>query len=333
MKRIKSIVLGLIIAGLVAIPAYQIIGSSNGAQQKSTKNQLPKITVEPLAKTGSDGSFSNLSAGDIKPTIPGKAIVYKVKTPIITKENVSAQALKLGISGTARETSVDISVKSPTGDYIVDKESGADVYMTKDFELQAFPLKTLLSDETYRKLATDFLNEKGLMKGDAVFKGVNRGNTYTSGDGSINQAPFMIEIGFSRKALNGIEWAGVGPRITVQFGENGKIIGADSVWREVEPFKEYPVISFSEALDKVKAGNAAIYNVGLNDSGVVEGAKLVYMSDPVGSHQEYVIPYYELKGKSGSGKSFIAYTRAIPENLITEAPASHSSAPQGSKRK
>lgn len=319
MRRILALAFSITIVGLLAIYSYQTLDNGNAFHTKDqAKLTLSKIAVQPLAKSGSSGNFAELEVDVAQSNFPSKVMVYKAKKPDLTKDKILAQAAKLGISGDITESDIDFSIKSPNGDYIVDKASGADVYMTKEFELQAFPLKTILSDDEYKKLATDFLIEKGLMKEDAFYKGVNRGNTYTSGDETVKQSPFMIEVGFGRKDLNGIEWAGVGPRITVQFGENGRIIGADSVWREVEPHAEYPVISLDEAVNQVRAGKATIYNVDLNDKGTINEARLVYMSESVGVKQEFVIPYYKLSGKTSAGRPFMAYTRAIPENLLVE---------------
>ncbi|WP_066635367.1 hypothetical protein [Desulfolucanica intricata] len=326
MQRIKIFVLSLLIIGLISLLGCQ---SSN----KSTSEQLSKLTVSPMDKTGSLGSIVDLAVDTQIPDFPSNVMVYKVKKPVITKEQVLVQAEKLGVSGDVRETSVDLNVKSAEGEYIVDKETGSFHYLTKEFNLQGFPLKSLLSDEEYKKLATDFLTEKGLLKENAVFKDVNKDNVYISGADSEKRSPFMIEVRFGHKDLNGIEFNGVGPKISVYFGENGKIIGAASVWREVEPYKEYPIISVNESFNQIKAGKATIYDVRPNDKGTVKNVKLMYMSDPVGYNQEFVIPYYQITGINSESRPFTGFTRAIPENLFEEKPLPSYSAPQGRKNR
>jgi len=67
------------------------------------------------------------------------------------------------------------------------------------------------------------------MKKEAGFTDVNKGNTVTIVENGVEKKlPFMIEVRFGRKA-DDIPWDGVGPKISVYFGENGKIICAASV--------------------------------------------------------------------------------------------------------
>jgi len=330
-RSAKIFTFSLIIAVFAIIFGYQLINIDVSSNTGFSNKQLPKLVVRPLDMTGSAGNLVDLRMDIALPDFPSEMKVYKVKKPTITGDQVLAQAKKLGISGEVKETPVDFRVKSPNGDYIVDKATGSFTYFTKEFELQTDPLKTLLSDEEYQKLATDFLIGKGLMKEDAVFRDVNRNNVTLSRDGINSPVPYMIEVRYGSKDLNGIRFGGVGPKIIVIFGESGKITGAFSVWREVEAFKEYPIISIDEALSQIKAGKATIYDASLNDSGVVKEAKLMYHNDPLGYLQEFVIPYYMVTGTNSAGKPFAAFTRAIPENLLKVTSPPSNDAPESSK--
>ncbi len=319
MKNIKIVILavGCLLMGIGIIIGFRPIVADN-KDSKVTNNQLSNLTVAPLNKSGSAGNFASLKAGISLPEFPKQIMVYKVIKPSISEQQVADKAKLLGISGPIKESSIDFAVKSDNGEYIVDKNTGSFTYITKEFENQASPLKNVLSDEQYIKIATDFLNEKGLLHENAVFADVNRDNIYTGGDGTTG--PYMIEVRFRSKNINGLEFAGVGPKIIVQFGENGRITGAFSVWREVEPYKEYPIITADEAIDKVKQGKAAIYGSDLNDSGTVNEISLSYENEPLGYEQEFVVPHYKLRGVTSSGKKFLAITRAIPDSLIQETP-------------
>lgn len=317
MKRGKvvpnKILLFLLLAGLTAVLTIQIAGCTD--RHGTTSADLPKLTVNPLGNTTA-GRFVDLKAGGSLPDFPEKVMVYRVKRPAVTREQVLAQAQRLGITGEIKETPTDFRIGSQDGNYIVDRKTGSFTYTTKEFELQVYPLKTVLSDGEYEQLATNFLTEKGLLKENAVFRDVNRDNTYTSGDDTYEKAPFMIEARFGHKDLNGIRFNGTGPKISVYFGENGRIIGAASVWREIEPFREYPIITCEEALKLIKNGKGMVYGTVPNDRGTVKEARLIYLCDPLGYDQEFIIPYYQVSGTNGAGEPFLAYTRAIPDRFI-----------------
>lgn len=109
--------------------------------------------------------------------------------------------------------------------------------------------------------------------------------------------------------------------MSVYFGEDGKIIGAASVWREVEEFLDYPIITLQQAIDQIKSGNAVIFkDITTETSGEVENINLVYFDRPLGYNQQYVIPHYVMEGHTPNGKKFKAITRAVPDKYISEVP-------------
>jgi len=286
-----------------------------------------------LNKSEFTGSFEELRIGATLPKFPNKAMVYQVNKPSITAKQVRAQAQKLGVFGNVKDTPLDFRVKSSKGSFFVDKESGSFTYIAKDFNPQGPPIKKLLSDKQYEELATDFLTRNGLMKEGAVFQGISRGIGDADGAGPDSAGPSMVEADFVSNGLGEFGWAAAGPKIAVYFGENGRIIGADSSWREAEPFAEYPIISVNEAIKQVKDGNAMISNIDINDSGIIRTATLVYMLDPIGYKQEFIIPYYRIIGANGVGEPFTAYTRAIPEKMLSITPVSPQQAEAGSSKK
>ena len=158
------------------------------------------------------------------------------------------------------------------------------------------------------------------MKDKAVFIDVNKDNTVTTIDKNGNEKtmPFMIEVRFGREDLNNLSFNGVGPKISVYFGDNGKIIGVGSVWREVEPYMEYPIVSPSKGIEQIKNNNAVVFNVTRNDVATVKNMKLMYISDPINYDQEFIIPHYIVTGTNTSGKSFTGLTKAISKEYIQE---------------
>ncbi|MCL6472649.1 MAG: hypothetical protein K6T91_07560 [Firmicutes bacterium] len=278
---------------------------------------MPKLAVRPLGELGPTGSRLNLKTSGPLPNFPEKIMVYKTRKPSVTKVSVLTQAKKLGISGVVRDSDLALSVRASAGDFHMDKDTGSFDYLTKDFEHQVFPLKNVLSDKEYKRLATDFLNKNGLLKKGAVFERINRDITVTTGlSGKETKSPIMVEAVFGSKKLNGFEWVGTGPKISVYFGENGKIIGASSTWREVEPFKEYPIISIDEAVKQIRDGKAIIYDQYIDNNGMIRDAKIVYLSEPIGYNQKYVIPYYSITYINQPGDLFTVLTPAIPADYL-----------------
>lgn len=273
---------------IIAVLVFIVIAGAWIFTISNARNQenLPLIVQRPMPKSGSGGNFFSLTLDIPEPQFPEKMMVYKVIKPALTKEMIREQAAKLGVVGSVEETEVDFRVIAANGSiFSVDKETGSINFTTKEFETAVSLLKTVLSDEEYKKLASDFLTSCGLMKEEAEFRDVNKENTVTIVENGVEKKlPFMIEVRFGRKA-DDIPWGGVGPKISVYFGENGKIIGAASVWRDVEPFREYPIKEFSKALEDIKQGKATIYDALSNDSGKIKKVRLMYRLDPIGYQQ------------------------------------------------
>ena len=303
-----------LIVAIALVTTFIVLIMSNS----QNNNKLPKLAITQLPQAGSGGNISELKLATELPIVPEKLMVYKVKKPNLTVEKVRERARKLGIKGAVKESAIDLRVRSDKGEYIIDKATGNESFMTKEFALQHEPVTTVLSDEEYKNLASQFLHKAGLMKDKAVFVDVNKGNTVTAIDenGVERTKPHMIEVRFGRENLNNLAVRGVGPKISVYFGDKGQIIGTKSVWPEVEPYLKYPVITPAQGIELVQKNDAVLFNVNHNDVVTVEEIKLVYLVGPLGSNQEFIIPYYEMIGTTTAGKHFTALTRAIAREYI-----------------
>jgi len=251
-------------------------------------------------------------------------MVYKVITPAVSEDTVRTIASRLGLSEGVCEDAYDcIRLRGDRATVTVDKVSGAIYYDTPALEGAGQPLKDVRDDSYYQAEAEKFLKEHDLWREGAVYAGISQ-ETITAADaqGRDQILPLSIHVHFASQALNGLSWAGVGPKISVFFGESGAITGAAVYWPSVEPYKEYPTISGEAALANIRAGKGTIVMTESNESeGVVEAVELVYWCDPVGYPQQFVAPYYKMQGKTVSGKEFTAYTRALPAELVAETSA------------
>lgn len=287
-----------------------------------------KIVLNSLGTTGSAGGFKELklNASIDKGKLPKSVKVYKVKKPNLNNDKIKEMALKLGIKGEITERDQDIAIKGDNASFFVNKNTGSSKYFTKEYiEEETDPLKNLLSDSEYIKLAKDFAKKYDIAKPNMVCKGVNRGYTLEREDanGVETTEIFRVEVKFESPRINNIVYTGVGPKISVWFGDDGKIIGYSSLWRELEEVKEvkyYPSLSIDQVIKNVKANKESlVYNIDKPDEeGTIDSVETVLWSDPEGYVQEQVVPYYRLKGKNKDGKDLTIVTRAISDEYIIE---------------
>jgi hypothetical protein len=328
---------------LFALVAAGLAGcSSSNAQQPSQETvvadasalQPINLISEPLS-----GSASKLTDISVECSLPdaGAVMVYRVRPPSIDEKWVRDMADKLGLgSGSLDITDDDFYFEGEDGYLSVDRASGCVEYDTQEMrEGGVEPLKDVREDAYYQATAEEFLKEKGLWPEEAVFSKVMKATvTMTNTSGREVVYPVRVEARFLREDLDGIQWGGVTPKISVYFGEGGVLVGVSMLWREVEPYAPYPTIEGNSALKNIKAGKATLYATSSQSKGTVRQFELVYLSDPVGYPQEFVAPYYLAKGVTPDGGEFTAYTRALPDSLIqeTEPPSYKAPASQGPKR-
>lgn len=289
----------------------------------AAKDGTAVLTVAPMDVTGSAGRFRSLTSSASTSSLPRRLMVYRVKPANVTSRAVEAHARGLGLKGAVEDSGAKLLVADKGAAYEVDKATGSFDYTTAAFEKQTQPLQRLLSDSEYRKKAEAFLAGAGLMEETAEFRDVNRGNVMgTYENGRWVERPFMVEVRFGHEPLDGVPFdKGVGPKIVVQFGEDGGILGALSVWREVEPYSVYELKPADEALAAARSGEAQLFNVAKRDTGVVDGMSLGYINDPLGYDQRFVLPTYILKGSTGSGGRFTGIARAVPDALLRVDPS------------
>lgn len=276
------------------------------------------LAVAPMDATGSGGRFASLRSTAPTSALPKRLMVYRVKPANIAEGDVEARGRRLGLKGRVEDRGDRFLIADEAATYEVDKATGSFDYTTDAFEAQTEPLRGMLTDGQYRERAEAFLADAGLMEASAEFRDVNRANVVgTQEGGKWVERPYMIEVRFSHKPLDGIAFdKGVGPKIVVQFGEDGRVLGALSVWRDVEPFASYVLKTPGEAVSAAEGGEAQLFNVGGDDAGTVEAMTLSYINEPLGYDQRYVMPSYILRGSKEGGGRFTGIVRAIPDALL-----------------
>lgn len=283
-----------------------------------------KIKLNSLGTTGSPGKFKELKININQSALPKNMKAYKIKKPNLNKDKIKDLALNLNIQGQLTDDDQNIIVRGDKANLYVNKNTGSYKYLTQEMmgQFGEKPLKNILSDSEYIKLAEDFVNKNDIGKPNMVCKGVNRGYTIETVDsnGLPKEDIYRIEVKFESSTINNMVYTGVGPKISIWFGDNGKIIGYGSLWRELEELKEYPALSVAEAVEKVKNNEKSlVYNVDSSDTeGTIDSVEIALWSDPEGYIQEYAVPHYIFKGKKKDGTDFTAITRAISDKYISE---------------
>lgn len=317
MKRsVAGALIGPLLIVLFALP-----GCADRPQSTSSVESTDPMRVAPLGRTGSGGSLSSLKLNTNTDSLPKSLTVYRVVPARIKAADVKARAQRLGLSGAVTEADGKFVVRGKAATLEVDRETGSFDYTTDNFSTQTTALRKTLTDAEYRRKAEVFLEQNGLMHKEAEFRDVNRGNVVgVFENGSWVERPYFIEVRFSHKPLDGVRFdQGVGPKIVVQFGDDGTVLGAMSIWRDVEPAGRRALVSAREALKEIEQGNAQVFDVYGEQSGTVEEVMLSYLNDPAGYDQRFVVPAYVVKGKTASNKRFTAITWALgARDLVTD---------------
>lgn len=95
---------------------------------------------------------------------------------------------------------------------------------------------------------------------------------------------------------------GPGAKVGLTFGENGQIIGASKIWREIEPAKEMSIRTAEEAFEEFKkrwpeeSGKSEEEQADITTEVHVREFYLAYYAEPGNIPQEFIEPVYVFKG-------------------------------------
>ncbi|MBN1190347.1 MAG: hypothetical protein JXA46_11385 [Dehalococcoidales bacterium] len=264
-------------------------------------------------------------------------MVYKVKKPVVNEESVRNGGAKLGFTGGTGLIDGDkkYSMLNETSDkveqYCVWVNSGAVEYrLSYPKKLSSGEPPALPSKEDAIKIATDFLTQTGLLPdtesgNESVTINATSGGTYNVAKKSENSSDpeeiissydTHILVSFSRQ-INGIPVADSGGnKLGVRIGDKGEVIRVLKVWREVEPYQEYPVKSVQQAYNELMDGKGS----GMIPPGCTEIAidhvSLAYWMGTLDVSQEYVSLVYEFTGtcRAANGDilgKYLGWTEAL----------------------
>ena len=102
--------------------------------------------------------------------------------------------------------------------------------------------------------------------------------------------------------LDGKKVSGPGAKSGIVFGENGEIIGASKIWREIEPYRETDIITPEEAFQEFKerwpreGKPEELEKADIHTRVHVKTIELTYYAKSGREPQKYLKPVYIFKG-------------------------------------
>lgn len=260
------------------------------------------------------------------PKVPDKIQMYKViKPPKEEKikhllEVASSFGLKGGLKG-SRENQRIFILTEGDHNFEIFKESGAIWYgnMSELWEERKEPVNfsrkldiTKDVEENKRRIEEEsrtFLRKHNLLPEEAHFSGYGKTITGTSEKGDA-QIVSGIQANFDLK-LGEIPVAGPGAKISVNFGQEGKIIGFFYAWRGVGKDVSLPLVKPEDALNKFWQSEM-FTDLGSDSVVKIERFELSYYARPVMEQQDYLLPVYAVEGITSTPYLDYRFTKYIP---------------------
>ncbi|MHC4461684.1 MAG: hypothetical protein ACYS30_09640 [Planctomycetota bacterium] len=280
-------------AGLAVVicSAIAVVLILSGNDVTTTQSEADYPLLEPnekLSDISSGWSRPPGPGGPLKfefvgrfPKVPDRMLVYKVLRPQnVTEADVrelarnyfgmpaDAQFRRNGRYCNLNTEAYNFMFQAHTGFFSLFKHKKARKKLSEDS-------KDYPSDEECKKIATEYLEERGLLPEDAYLCGVSGVNIGAVG---------AMSVWFGRKIGQYDIW-GHGSDILVEIGVAGEITKVSKRWVEYEPYKMAPIKSPKEAFKQLKYGNALL----MTSSGKATKIKLAYHTH---SNDEYIQPVY-----------------------------------------
>ena len=250
------------------------------------------------------------------PPTPAEVILYRVLEPEITTELVSSMAEKIGLKGTVRESYDQMLLSDEPHSLEVHMKSGRvaliDIPRWMNPNDKDLP-ESLPSDDEAIQIATQYLEETGLMPPDAILCGVAHPQIVEyNEDGEVIGIAFEdVQVSYSR-TIDGRPV--VGSKLTAEIGGGGDILNVYKLWRDYAPEKEIAVITPQEAFEELKATGLAVDGKG--PTAVITGIELGYYEAPAMDEPTYLVPVYIFRGEvrdETGGTAFVRYIPASPD--------------------
>jgi len=239
------------------------------------------------------------------PKVPEKMMVYKTIDPKISREDITKLMKTFGLEGKIDDRQRQFVVKDQNRVLEVFKQPGTGYLRFSNNTKLAIEkeAKNLPSEDNAIDEAKKFLRANDLLPENTFLAGVGyyEFRKYDSIGNTIIQGKSAVSIGFGFK-IEEMKVEGPGAKAGVVFGEDGEIIGASKIWREIEPDKEMKIITPEEAFDKFKqrwpgeAEPEQFKRAKIKTEVSIKEVYVTYYAKPGCVPQDYIEPVYVFKG-------------------------------------
>jgi hypothetical protein len=241
------------------------------------------------------------------PDIPAELMVYKIVDPQVTEDMVKKLMSAFNIDGKIIDSGKVFSVREGTKELVYWKAKGTG-YIRFGDEAGLFEnthKRKLPSENEAEEMAERFLKGANLLPQNAFKIGtgyIELRQFDTSKQEKLKEIKNGIQVGFGVK-IDGVIVEGPGAKASVILGENGKIIGAYKMWRDIKPFKKMKIITPEEAFKLFKKRWPPEVSPGqegqakVNVSVKVKEVYTTYYAYPAPEPMDYLNPVYVFKGE------------------------------------
>ena len=240
-------------------------------------------------------------------TIPKTMMIYKVIQPKpLTEANVRQMGQKcfdmssdaiydsLTVFNTLKTSTKILNIYPDTGFFNFD-------LLMQEGEKYSTNRDDYPSDDECKKIAIEFLKNKGLFENNAVDPRVTE-QMKSSG---------YINVGFD-SLIGGYKTTGVGRRLRIGVGPGGTIKYVRKHWIEVEPWKMAPIKTPKEAFNELQEGKAFFMEI---DVSKIDEITIRYN---VQTYEEgYIQPVYYFSLKK-SGGTYILVPAVKSEYIMSD---------------
>ena len=301
-KKIIACVSGILLI-FILLTAISISKLKCASQQYS--QQLKKLPYPLDLGTTSNPNPSAVGFDGTFPEMPSEMMVYRVIHPNnINESYVRELAQKhFGMTSDARmersprlglywlETSTQLLEVDPrNGSFKIEKNDDID---TRSVTRNEYP-----SREDCNIIAVKYLKDHNMYEDDA----------YISGFADNTQGAGYMSVGFGQK-ISGHKKFGAGGKMLVDIGPGGEVVYFRKAWKELVPYKPYPIKTAKQALRDLHNRRGFLRG----RKGKIKSITIRYYTSP--GKQEYIQPtyYFECSGPDGD---FYGCVPAIKDKFI-----------------
>lgn len=259
---------------------------------------LPAFDYSRCSSPASVTSSTELSRSE------GKAQVYKLRRLQVDESFVVDLAAKLGINASvareARGAYDTFNADDGNALLFVDAASGAilyrlDVPLDKESDSQ-----TIVADSEAEAKADVFLSDISL-------------HPQASVESSVSDTSTGIEVRFDPADIP-LEGSPSSDSIVVTLDKNGGVWGMSYQWSEPEPIGDYPIISETGALDRIR--DCEVFYAMISSQVVATDVQLTYLAIPI-DVPDYLVPVYKVSDVGQNGvRSQLAFVPAVKDQYL-----------------